>query len=307
MVVVGLGALGCVSSDLLVRAGVGRLRLVDRDLVELNNLQRQTLYDEEDVDSPKALAALERLRAVNSDVEVEVHVKDVNHRTVMPLLEEVDLVVDGTDNLETRYLLNEACIRLSIPFIYGAALGSEGMTSTLLPPSTPCFRCLFPTPLAPGSLPTCETAGILNSAASMVGSLQASQALRCILGEQSEGCLYVVRGWELAMERIKVRPREGCPACVQRNFEYLEARRRVVTQLCGREAVSVDPLLEAELQLEDLAGRLSKVGKVRLTPHVLLFEAPPYSMTIFRDGRAVIKGTDDEKAASSLYARYIGL
>jgi adenylyltransferase/sulfurtransferase len=306
--VVGLGALGCVASDLLVRSGVGHLRVVDRDLVELNNLQRQTLYTEADVGTPKAVAAQERLRKMNSEVEVEAQVKDVNYRTVMPLLEGVDLVVDGTDNLETRYLLNEACIKLHIPLIYGAALGMDGMTGTLWPPATPCFRCLFPTPPAPGSLPTCETAGILNSAAAVVGSLQASQALRYILQGKAEGCLYVVNAWDLGMERVAIRPREDCPTCVGGDSEYLEARRkRVVTQLCGRDAVSVDPLLESPLPLDELATRLRKAGKVKLTPHVLLLEIPPYSMTIFPDGRAVVKGTDDEKKALSLYARYVGV
>jgi adenylyltransferase/sulfurtransferase len=306
--IVGLGALGCVASDLLVRAGIGFLRLVDRDLVELNNLQRQTLYTEEDVGTPKAVAARRRLRSTNPEVDVEAHVKDVNYRTVMPLLQGVDLVVDGTDNIETRYVLNEACIKSRIPLIYGAALGMDGMTGTLWPPATPCFRCLFPTPPAPGSLPTCETAGILNSAAAVVGSLQASQALRYILQGKAEGCLYVINAWDLRMERVAVRPREDCPTCVEGRLEYLEARRkRVVTQLCGSDAVSVDPLLESPLSLEDLSRRLRKAGRVKLTPHILLLEIPPYSLTVFPDGRAVIKGTGDEKKALSLYARYVGV
>lgn len=305
--VVGLGAIGCVSSDLLTRAGVGHLLLVDRDVVELNNLQRQILYEEGDVDTPKAVAAKDRLERVNTQIEITARVKDVNHRTAMPLLEGVDAIVDGTDNMETRYLLNEACLKLRIPFIYGAALGTEGMASTLLPPATACLRCLFPTPPPPGSLPTCETAGILNAVASMVGSLQSSLALRFLLEGHAEGMLYLVRGWEPGVEGLRVLPREGCPTCALSGFDYLEPRRRrVVTQLCGRDAVSVDPLLEEELAMEDLAKRLSKAGKVRLTAHVLLFEAPPYSMTIFPDGRALIKGTDSESKASSLYSRYIG-
>ncbi len=216
--------------------------------------------------------------------------------------------MDGTDNLETRYLLNEACLRLRIPFVYGAAIGSDGLTGTLWPPETPCFRCLFPTPPTPGSLPTCETAGIMNATASMVGSLQASQALRFLLRGEAEGNLHVVRGWEPAVERVVVRPREGCPACVEGRFEFLEAgRTKVVTQLCGRDAVSVDPLLDEEMPLAEIAQRLSKAGEVRLTSHVLLFEAPPFSLTIFPDGRALIKGTDSQEKAISLYARYIGL
>ncbi len=305
--VVGLGALGCVASDLLARAGVGRLSLVDRDLVELNNLQRQTLYGEEDVEMPKATAARERLRRVNSDLRIEGHVKDINYRTVMAMLNGVDTVVDGTDNLETRYLLNEACVKLQVPFVYGAALGSDGMTSTLWPPGSPCLRCLFPSPPRPGSLPTCETAGILNATASLVGSLQASQALRFLLTGQAGGWLHVVRGWEPTVEGIRVSPREGCSTCTGERFEYLEARRKkTVTQLCGRDTVSVDPLLEVGINLEEMARRLSKAGRVKLTRYVLIFEAPSCNMTIFPDGRALIRGANTEEKASSLYARYIG-
>lgn len=304
--VVGLGALGCVSSDLLARAGVGRLVVVDRDLVELNNLQRQTLYEESDVGTPKAFAAQKRLSRVNSEIDVDAIVKDVNSRRVLTVLGDAEVVVDGTDNLETRYLLNDASVKLGVPFVYGAALGGEGMAGLLNPPDTACFRCLFPTPPPPGSLPTCETVGILNSAASLVGAVQASLTLRYMLTGQSDSHLYVARAWEPGIEMFRVRPRSGCPTCSEGNFEYLEARDRVVTQLCGNNAVSVDPLLSRELSLEGLASRLSRVGMVHRTPYVLLFEAPPYDMTIFPDGRAIIKGTNDARKASSLYDRYIG-
>lgn len=305
--VVGLGALGCVSSDLLARAGVGRLVVVDRDLVELSNLQRQTLYEEADVGTPKAIAAQRRLRRVNSEIEVDGVVKDVNPKRVLTVLRDAGVVVDGTDNLETRYLLNDACVKGGTPLIYGAALGGEGMVGMLNPPETACFRCLFPTPPTPGALPTCETAGILNSVASLVGAVQVSLALRYLLTGQSDGHLYALRAWEPGMEKFRVRRRAGCATCSEGKFEHLGARGRVVTQLCGSDAVSVDPLLGREVPLEPLADRLSRVGKVHRTPHVLLFDAPPHSMTIFPDGRAIIKGTDDGKVASSLYARYIGL
>ncbi len=307
IVVVGLGALGCVSSDLLARAGVGRLILVDRDLVEMNNLQRQTLYDEEDVGTPKAIAAQRRLSGVNSEIEVDPIVKDVNPRSVLTVLKDAKAIVDGTDNLETRYLLNDASVKLEVPFVYGAALRDEGMAGLLNPPSTACFRCLFPSPPPPGSLPTCETAGILNSAASLVGSVQASLTLRYIVTGRADGHLYAIRAWKPGIEEFRVRTRPGCPACAEGRFEYLEAKGRVVTQLCGNNTVSVDPLLSGELSLEELAKRLSQIGAVQRTPHVLLLEVPPYSMTIFPDGRAIIKGTDDMGKASSLYDRYVGI
>ncbi len=306
-VVVGLGALGCISSDLMARAGTGRLVLVDRDVVELSNLQRQTLYEEADVDIPKAIAARERLHRVNSEIRVDAVVKDVNPKTVLTLLNDARVVVDGTDNLETRYLLNDACVKLGVPFVYGAALGSDGMAGLLKAPDTACFKCLFPTPPPPGSLPTCETEGIFNAAASLVGAVQASLSLRYILSGESDGYLYALRGWRPGIERFRVHQRPGCPACSQGRFVHLEAKTRIVTQLCGNETVSVDPLLSQDLSLEDLARRLSKTGKVRLTSHVLLFETPAYRMTIFPDGRAIIKGTDDEGIASSIYDRYISL
>ncbi len=307
LLVVGLGALGCVSSDLMARAGVGHLILVDRDLVELSNLQRQTLYEEKDVDVPKTIAAQKRLSSVNSDIRIDALVKDLNPRTITPVMKEVDIVVDGTDNLRTRYLLNEACVKGGVPFVYGAALGVEGMCAILKPPETPCFRCLFPTPPPPGSLPTCETAGILNAVASMVGSAQASLALHYVLSGQLASHLYTVRAWGPGMESIQIRPRPECPTCSQGKFEHLESRGRVVTQLCGDRTVSVDPLLEEELSLENLAARLSKAGRVRLTPHVLLLSAPPYNLSIFPDGRAIIKGVPDENSATAVYERYIGL
>lgn len=306
--VVGLGSLGCVTADLLARAGVGRLRLVDRDIVELANLQRQTLYSEADVDRPKAEVAAGRLRAVNSSIELEAVPKDVHAANVRDLLRDMDVVVDGTDNLETRYLLNEATLESRLPFVYGGAIGTHGMVFAMRSPDTACFRCLNPTPPAPGTLPTCETAGVLNAASAQVGAIEAGEALRLLVGEAPEGDLLLVNGWRPEILRVRVTRRDNCPACVKGEREYLDARRsHNLVSLCGSDTVSLDPLRRGPVDLEALGRRLRNLGAATRAGTVLVADVEGHHLTVFADGRALLRGVAGEAEARAVYAKYIGV
>lgn len=306
--VVGLGALGSVSADLLVRAGVGRVRLVDRDVVELVNLQRQTLYSEADVDRPKADAAAERLRRVNSTVRIEAVPRDVHSATANEVLDGADIVLDGTDNLETRFLLNESAIDLEIPFVYAGAIATYGMVFSIRVPETACFRCFNPTAPPPGSLPTCETAGIFNALSAQVGAIQAGEALRLLLGVPPPGDLLVVDGWRAEIEKIHLSRRADCPACVRGVREYLGTRRtQVLVSLCGSDTVSLDPIHSGTIDLDGLGQRLASVGTTRRAGAVLVADVEGRRLTVFPDGRALIRGVKDETEARAVYAKYVGI
>ena len=307
-VVVGLGALGSVAAELLARAGVGHLRIVDRDVVELVNLQRQTLYSEADVDRPKADAAADRLRSVNASIEVEPVSKDVHAATVLAILRGADLIVDGTDNLEARYLLNEAALDAGIPFVYGGAIGTYGMVFAIRSPETACFRCLNPRMPPPGTLPTCETAGILNAVSAQVGAIEAGEALRLLVGEPPSGDLLVIDGWRPEIQRVRVARKDDCPACGKGEREFLGAKRaQVLVSLCGSDTVSLDPLHRGDIDLDALARRLRKVGAVRHAGRVLVADVEGHHLTLFPDGRALIRGVKDEAAARAVYAKYVGI
>ncbi len=307
VVVVGLGALGSVAADLLARAGVGHLRLVDRDVVELVNLQRQTLYSEADVDHAKAEAAAGRLSHVNSDIDIEALAKDVHPATVREVAEGASLLLDGTDNLEARFLLNEVAVDDGIPFVYGGALATYGMVFAIRSPDTACFRCLTPRAPPPGAVPTCETAGILNSVSAQVGAIQAGESIRLLIGEKPSGDLLVVDGWTPEIQRIRVARRGDCPVCVQGLREASRAGRpQVLVSLCGSDAVSLDPVASAPVDLEALSGRLGRLGTVRRAGGVLVADVEGHHLTIFSDGRALIRGVADETKARSVYAKYVG-
>lgn len=307
VVVVGLGALGCVTADLLARAGVGHLRVVDRDVVELVNLQRQSLYSEADVDRPKAEAAADRLHSVNTSIAVEPVAKDVHAATVDGILREVQLIVDGTDNLETRYLLNESAIDAGVPFVYGGAVGTYGMVLTIRSPDTACFRCVNPKLPAPGTLPTCETAGILNAVSAQVGAIQAGESLRLLLGEPPSGDLLVIDGWRPEIQRVHVSRRADCPACGKGQREFLGAKRaQVLASLCGSDTVSLDPLHRGDVDLDGIGRRLRALGSVRRAGSVLVADVEGHHLTLFPDGRALIRGVKDETAARAVYAEYVG-
>lgn len=305
--VVGVGALGCVVAELLARAGVGHLRLADRDVVELVNLQRQTLYTEDDIDRPKAEVAAERLRRVNSTIEIDAITKDVHAATVGEVLRDAGLVVDGTDNLETRYLLNEATLDRHIPFVYGGAIGTYGMVLAISSPTTACFRCLNPKPPAPGTLPTCETAGIFNPVAAQVGALEAGEAIRLFLGEPPSGDLLVVDGWRPEIQRIRVERRQDCPACVQGERDFVGAKRmQVLASLCGSDTFSLDPLRRTPVDLDALGERLGKLGSVKRSGNVLVADVEGYHLTVFADGRTLLRGVSGEAQARAAYAKYVG-
>lgn len=306
VLVLGVGALGSVAADLLARAGVGHLRIVDRDIVELTNLQRQTLYAEGDVDLPKAEAAGRRLAAVNSDIAIQTTSKDFNARTHADLLGDVDLVIDGTDNMETRLLLNDACLKFGVPWIYGGAIATNGMVLPVVEDG-PCFRCMVPNVPAPGSLPTCDTAGILNSVATAIASLQVTLALRQLIGNPPPPKLYVFDAWTMDFQKLELKKRKDCKACGRHEYEFLAASaREILVALCGRNAMSLDPLHEGTVDLAAIGERLKKLGKVRSAGSVLLFETEGVALTVFPDGRALIRGTEDPDRAKSLYAKYVG-
>ena len=309
--VIGLGALGTVSSGSLARAGVGHLKLVDRDFVDISNMQRQVLFDEEDSSKviPKALAAAEKLKKINSTISYSTQVVDVNHRNVEEIIHDVDLVVDATDNFETRFLVNEACIKGGIPWIYGSCVASYGMTFTIIPEETACFACFLEESPAPGMAMTCDTAGIIGPAANIVASLQVTESLKILTGNKQalkRNIIYFDL-WLNDFTEIELQRHDNCPVCGENKFDWLSGKNQQrSTYLCGRNAVQVLPSARQNLSLEELKDLLTPLGDVVATEYLLKFKTGPYELVIFPDGRALVKGTSDEKLARSLYARYVG-
>lgn len=322
VLLVGCGALGSVIAEQLVRAGIGRLLLADRDIVELTNLQRQVLFDEEDVreQTPKAVAAERRLRRVNSEVKIDARVTDIHAGNVEELAgcdgtgRPVDLILDGTDNVDTRNLLNDVSIKHTIPWIYGACVGTEGRCMAIMPPDGPCLRCVFPEPPAAAELPSCDTAGVLGSAAAVVASMQVTAALRVLLGqiEPERQSLISMDVWRGRFHAIPLNgaKRPDCPTCGQREFPYLDGPQSGrSTSLCGRNAVQVRSADGRSVDLSRMAAKLSQIGRVQQTPYLLrcaLHEPREIQLTVFPDGRAIIQGTADFERARSIYARFVG-
>ena len=310
--IVGCGALGSAQVETLARAGVGRLVVADRDFVEESNLQRQTMFTERDARErvPKAVAAARRVAEVNSDVECAAEVVDVNSSNVERLISDCDLVLDGTDNFSTRFLLNDACVKQGVTWVYGAAVGSYGVTLTIRPGVTPCLRCVFPEEPAAGTAPTCDTAGVVMPIISIVAAVQASEALKLLTGdvESLHGGLMQFDVWRNEWRRIAVGERApDCPACALGRFDALAAEGGdMTTVLCGRNAVQVTPRRAARIDLETLAARLSAAGEVKSNPYLVRLRAGEYELTVFQDARAIVRGTDDSTLARSLYARYVG-
>jgi molybdopterin/thiamine biosynthesis adenylyltransferase len=320
-VIVGCGALGTALANLLVRAGVGKLRIVDRDFVEPSNLQRQTLFEEADAQEalPKAVAAQRRLTAINSGVSVEGIVADVGPRNAEDLLRGFPLILDGTDNFETRFLLNDVAIHLHVPWIYAAVVASYGVTLTVRPGETACLACALetgdgtgsqaPTALAPtGAEDTCDTVGVLGAAAGVIASIEAAEAIKLLLGktESAGGRLVSFDVWSGRFQSVRVARNPDCRACARRDFSYLEGDAQPHLTMCGRDSVQIHER-RRQLDLAALGRRLAPtVAEVRENGFLLRFRVPTYEMTIFADGRAIIKGTRDTSVARSLYARYIG-
>ncbi len=313
--VIGCGALGAAQIEMLARAGVGFLRLVDRDFVEESNLQRQIMFEERDAAErlPKAIACARRVARINGDVRTEALVADVNYKNIERVIADVDVVLDGTDNFETRYLINDACVKHEKPWIYGAAVGSYGLTMTIRPGITPCLRCVFEKMPPPGSSPTCDTAGIILPVIVLVASIQVAEALKLLTGqiEKLHGGLIHVDAWETSFHRVslqKVRESADCPTCRHRRFDFLEAGvRQSALTLCGRNAVHISSLGEVTLDLREIAERLRPLGEVTLKEFLLVFRVNGYELNLFPDGHCIVKGTEDMALARSLYARYIGI
>ncbi|MGO9412793.1 MAG: ThiF family adenylyltransferase [Spirochaetia bacterium] len=310
--VMGVGALGTALASLLVRAGCGFVRLVDRDFIELDNLQRQALFDEEDIVAglPKAVAAALKLRRANSSVTVEPVVADVTSANILQLLEGCNVVLDGSDNIETRLLLNDACLKLRVPWVYGAAIGMTGATMPIVPGQGPCFRCIVPSQPAPGALPTCETAGVLGTVPQMVAAFQVTEAIKLLTGHAADLVTQMryVDAWAGTVEALEIRKgNDPCPACDLSRFEFLEgAKGGGSAKMCGRTAVQVDPGRVVPPDFSVLSARLSPLGEVRFNSYMLRFHAGDKEIVLFPDGRAIIKGTGDEGVARALYARYVG-
>jgi adenylyltransferase/sulfurtransferase len=310
----GCGALGTVLANHLVRAGVGFVRIVDRDFIETHNLQRQILFDEKDVadNLPKAVAAANKLRTINSTVTIESVVTDIDHTNIESLVTDADLILDGTDNFETRYLINDVAVKLGKPWIFGGVLGSEGQTMTIRPGETPCLRCVIETSPPPGMAPTCETAGVLGPAVAVVASFEAVEAIKLLAGKVDalNRELITFDIWDWNFRRLKVASLLGkvdCPCCQKREFAWLEGQfGSQTTSLCGRNSVQVSTRRGDRLDFTDLARRLGPLGDVRHNAYMLKFAVDPYEFTVFPDGRAIIKGTNDITRARTLYAQYVG-
>ncbi len=309
--IAGCGATGSALAGLLSRAGVGSLRIIDRDYVEASNLQRQSLFDEQDASEslPKAIAAQRKIAAFNSQIKVEAKVEDLVPANIQALLEEMDLILDGTDNFETRYLINDYAVERSLPWIYCAAVGSYGVTLNVMPEETACLACIFPDSPR-GMVETCETSGILNSAVNLVASIAATEAIKLIVGGNDaltlRRTLLSFDVWTNDRAEISAaKPRPGCRACGERDFIHLAGEGRPHITLCGRNSVQIHER-QRPIDFVELNRRLQPHGAVRHNDFVLKFWRDPYEMTLFPDGRAIIKGTTDTAVARSLYARYVG-
>jgi adenylyltransferase/sulfurtransferase len=310
--VIGCGALGTAQAEALARAGVGHLRIVDRDFVEASNLQRQMMFTEQDARErmPKAVACINHLAEINSEIKTEAEIADVNYSNVERLIDGCDVVIDGTDNFATRYLINDACVKHGINWVYGAAVGSYGVTMTVRPRLSPCLRCIFEEAPPAASAPTCDTAGVIMPIISIVAAVQTSEALKLLTGqtEALHRSLMQFDVWRNEWRQIKLNePTPDCQTCGLGRYEMLEAEAGdFAVTLCGRDAVQVSPHRSAQVDLPALAKRLRVAGDVQINPYLLRLRTGDYELTVFQDARAIIRGTDDVTTARSLYAKYIG-
>jgi adenylyltransferase/sulfurtransferase len=326
VLLVGCGALGTVVANLLARGGVGQLTIVDRDFIEITNLQRQVLFDHDDIEQnlPKSVAAQKKIARINPDVTVEAVVADVNHTNIEQLATGKDLLLDGTDNFETRFLLNDVSVKHNIPWIYGAVISAMGLAMNILPNETPCLRCIFETVPPPGMNPTCDTAGVLGPTVSIVSSWQALEAMKLLTGNRADlsRSLFSFDMWDNRWQQLNIaRAREvaDCPCCKHKNFEYLSGKfTSATTSLCGRNAVQIsranDSNGAAKVDFDQIAANLRNVGKATFNKFMLkcpIVEGAgdrrkEYELTLFADGRAIVKGTNEASVARNLYSKYVG-
>lgn len=303
--IVGLGALGSHSADLLTRSGIGKLILIDRDYVELNNLQRQTLYTEEDMDLPKAIAAKQHLEDINSEVKIEAYMDDFNHKNAENLVKGVDLIVDGVDNFETRFLINDIAVKNKVSWIYGAAVGTEGTSFNIIPDQA-CLRCIIPDLPNSGSLDTCETRGILNALPPLIAGKQVSEAIKILLGRNYSEKFFRVNLWNDKFELLEVKRNRNCICCGKKQFEFLTGKRgSEISKMCGIETFQIK-LDQKPERFEKIANKLKGVKEVTANAYMLHFNVDGKKISLFKDGRVIIKGTHDEKEAKSLATKYIG-
>jgi adenylyltransferase/sulfurtransferase len=312
VLIVGCGALGSAQAESLARAGVGNLRIVDRDFVEASNLQRQTMFTERDAleRTPKAIAAANHIREFAAGIAVEPEIADVNKSNIERLIKDCDVVLDGTDNFATRYLINDACVKHEIDWIYGAAVGSYGVTMTIRPHQTACLRCVFEEAPPAASAPTCDTAGVIMPIISIVAAVQIAEALKLLTGqvESLHRSLMQFDVWRNEWRKINPGPpAPGCSTCSLETFETLEAvAGDCAAVLCGRNAVQISPAQATQLDLRQLAVRLKATGEVKFNEYLLRFRTGDYEITVFQDARSIISGTSEVQIARSLYAKYIG-
>ena len=313
VLLVGAGALGASHAEMLSRAGVGNLRIVDRDFVEFTNLQRQTLYKESDAAGrlPKAIAAKTRIAEINSGIEVEAVIADVNNSNIESLIDGCDLVLDGTDNFQIRYLVNDACVKHGKTWIYGAAVSSYGTTMTIIPGETPCLRCIFEEVPDAGSSPTCDTAGVIMPIITTVSAVQVTEAVKILVGQMEDLHCSIMQFdlWQNDWRKIRLGKRNpDCRTCGERIFDFLDADSQEFSAvLCGRDAVQIAPPRPVTLDLPEVAKRLSAIAEVKQNEYLVRFSSGENEVTIFRDGRAIVKGTDDVTTARALYARFVGV
>ena len=315
VLLIGCGALGTVSSSYLVRAGIGQLRIIDRDFIEENNLQRQILFDEDDIleNVPKAIAAQKKLQRINPDIKIEGFVTDINYSNIEELTKDVNIIIDGTDNFETRFLVNDYCVKNSIPWVYGACIGSRGVVMNIIPSMTPCLRCVFETMPQIGSFPTCDTAGVIGPIAGIIASFQVTEAIKILTGNYDSVIknLLEIDVWETNFRQIDIselKDTNSCPTCKLHNYEFLEAEAGVMTTLlCGKNAIQVMSRNIGNIDLRHLEQRLVSIADVSCNDFMLKFKIKDHTFTVFPDGRAIITGTADTSIAKSLYSKYLGM
>ncbi len=310
IVIIGCGALGTIMASSLVRAGVGKVRIIDRDFIEYHNLQRQVLFNEDDIKSelPKAIAAERHLRKVNSSIDIEGIVADVNITNIERFISGADIILDGLDNFETRFLINDVALKHNIPWIYGGAIASTGMTMVILPHKTACLYCLIGGLPAKGMVETCDTVGVISPAPFIIGSLQTAEALKILIGAHNiNRDLITVDAWEGTFDRFEIKPVRNCPAC-HGEYKFLEGKYEIkVSSLCGQNAVQILNPGQGQISFKELEKRLKPLGKVSFNEFMLRFSVEKYEMVIFPDGRAIVKNINDVSLARGLYSKYIGM
>jgi len=310
-VLVGCGALGTVTAELLTRAGIGSLKLIDRDFVEESNLQRQSLFTEEDAKQglPKAAAAQKALQSINSQVEVQGLILDVTWENIGSLCEGHGVIIDGTDNFETRFLINDLSVSLGLPWIYGACVGSYGLAFSFQPNATPCLQCLFEDPPPTGETETCDTVGIISPVVHVISAYQVTQAMKILTDQTPDRSILQVDLWTGLCQRLSVQKArsQSCDCCKNRNFRFLQGQEQTrMTRLCGRNAVQVSPRRRSHPDFQQISSRLGKTAQIERNEYLMRIRVDGFEIALFADGRSIIRGTDDCSKARAVYAKYVG-